>query len=166
MRKIRQLINILAIIADTGVHSRHHIHADFHNIRRTTGVRQQWFDLVCCRRNLDHCRIHTGIFFKFQHYHTVIFRTGTGYFFDAVNSTKRTLHRLCNTLLHLLRAGSRIRRNNHHIRHTHIWQKICFHARKADKPDYQNNDDRNQYRKRLFYTVFNHRNLHVHIVLC
>ena len=140
LHKVRQFIDIFSLIADADIHGRHHIHTDFHNIGRAAGIRQGRLKLVYRRGNFYHGRVHAGILRKLQSHHGIIFRTGTGDIFHPAYGAKGALHRLGHTLLHLLRACSRICGDYHHIGHIHFRQKICFHTGEGHKADYQHNN--------------------------
>ena len=123
--KIRNLINILFLVTDCGIHRGHHIHGKLHHIRRTACFRQ--IQLIELGRNLYHRGIHICIFYKFQCNHTVVFRTDAGNIFHARHGTKRLLHRRCNLAFDFLRTCARICRYDHQIRQAHIRQQVCLH---------------------------------------
>ncbi len=152
--EIGERIDIIALPADTDVHGRDHIHAQFQHgrFRGSVGKRHLLQRIGYVKGSL----VHIDVVGELKLYDRRVFRVDGIDVLDPAHGAERSFQRLADLCLHFLGAGSRIRRDHHHIGDRNRRKEIRRDARNRNDPERNDDNHRDQDRKWFFYTVFRH----------
>ena len=154
--KIGQPVHIASLAADGHGHERVHVQVVLDDRRRQAAAGQAGCGLVDLVGHLDQRTVHVGALVELHQQKVVVFCRSCRNGLNARYRAQRVFHDVGDFALHALRACTGIDRDHHQIRCADVRQEVRLHFGQSHKAQHQNHDDRNQHRKRLFYTEFFH----------
>ena len=153
---VRQFIDIVPFPLDRYIHRRDHVHTDFQDIGYPGCVRQCLGKLINSTRYFYHRAVNIRSILELQLRERIVLGAHGIDIFYVGDRSECILHGLADLQLDLLRAGSRIRRDDQHIGEADLRQKVHRDAHDRDETQDYNGYDRYKDGKWPFNTEFFH----------